>query len=183
MNARKPSRLNLLSKLISKNRGLVCGFFMAAGLMLVGCVDSQSAETKESNLYQISGIYLGMSETDVVSKLGEPQLREETPEFTAYIYEGLIVSFRDSGLQLNSPRVVSDISAESSQYCLLGDVCPGDMLDSISTALGVPDEVQPAIGNQSKRLYYPMLDVQSCWLRINTNDNLTASSINIDCLP
>ena len=151
-------------------------------LVLIGCGDRASLKTLGVDDVEISGVYLGMSEEEVTAHLGEPHTREVTPEFTGYNYRGLTVAFRSGGLQIDSPRVVDSIYTTSSDYCLLSDICPSDTLAEIRKTLG-PAESETATNDEPKRLFYPLPELEACWLWILTEDKETASEISLVCEP
>jgi len=118
----------------------------------------------------------------VVAYLGEPDTREVTPEFTGFDYPGLSVSFRQGGLRDDSPRVVDGLWTNSPQHCFRGNICPSDTLVDIRKVLG-PADIEDQTEDKPKRLFYPLPELEACWLWVFTEDSLTATKIRLACQP
>jgi len=65
---------------------------------------------------------------------------------------------------------------------LLGDICPGDTLAEIRKTLG-PADIEAQTKDKPKRLFYPLPEIEACWLWVLTEDNETASEIRLACQP
>ena len=166
-----------------KNRSLACGFFMAVSLMLTGCGKTAPADVQETDPNEIAGVYLGMSEADVVAHLGEPDFRSDIlQDRVEFSYQGLSVSLIASGPSLDSSKAVMGVRASSSEHCFRRDICPDDTLAEIRKTLG-PADIEAQTKDKPKRLFYPLPELETCWLWIYTHDSLTASDVRLACQP
>ncbi len=156
---------------------------MAASLILVSCGDTAPAEIQETDPNEIAGVYIGMSEADVLKLLDEPETRNNTSKDTvSFIYSGLTVSLIAGGTSLDSPKVVWGIQASTPDHCFRQDICPGDTLAEIRKALG-PAEIEAQTKDKPKRLFYLLPELETCWLWVYTQDSLTASDVRLACQP
>ena len=167
-----------------KDRGLFRGFFVTA-ILLAACQAAPETSILKSNIIEISGLQIGMSETELINELGEPNkiVSPKLPfQHTTYFYSGLTIDFMQSGPEVDSPIVVSELSSTSSDHCLNQIVCPGDSLKSISDILGETNLV-PANHGKPARLEYILPKLEGCWVWVFTEDMKTASEIRIACQP
>ena len=166
-----------------KNRSLVCGFFLAGIMALAGCSDEAPRESQSVVSNEISGIYIGMPEADMLANLGEPVQRDIIfKDLHDIQYEGLRITLRVNGPSLDGPKFVDGIWTSSPEHCFRGVICPGDKLDVIRKTLG-PADINLATKDKPKRLNYLLPELETCWLWIYTQDELTASDVRIACQP
>ena len=165
-----------------KNRGLARGFFMSA--FSVAVVACQTAPDVNPPKPQISGLYIGMPEADLIDKFGEGTKTNTflAGDYADMSYDGLSVSLMASGPSVDSPKVVSGIWAKDSKHCYADIVCPTMDLASIQGILG-PAEIEPATRDKPERVTYPIRELETCWLWIYLNEDRTASDVRLACQP
>jgi len=178
------SKRKALSQMIFKNRSLVCGFFMFASLTLIGCGEHRSIESPNAASNAISGVYIGMSEADVLKLLGEPDYRNsQTIGADSIIYSGLTVSLMASDVHLESPKVVWGVWARSPEHCLGRRICPNDSLKSVKAVLGEPMRLKSGGRHYSKHLVYMVPELEACWIEVSSKDDVSASDVRLICQP
>ena len=157
---------------------------MSATLASLGCSDLQPAELECLNSIEISGIYIGMPDVDVLRHLDEPESRNKIEEkFDSFIYPGLTVSLTASDDFPDGPKVVWGVWARSPEHCLRRTICPNSTLLSIRKSLGEPNEIQSGGRHYSQVLVFHLPDLDPCWIEIFTEDRQTASDVRISCQP
>jgi len=156
---------------------------MAVSLMLTGCGKTAPANIQDADSYEISGVYLGMSEADVAAHMGVQDVRNDIlQDRVDFSYPGLSVSLIASGPSLYSSKVVVGVRASSSAHCFRRDICPSETLAEIRKTLG-PADIEAQTKDKPKRLFYPLPEIEACWVWVFTEDNETASEISLACQP
>jgi len=119
-----------------------------------------------------------MSEQDLKDHLGSPESVDETSvdETTVLTFSGLDVSLIASGLQVDSPKVVTGIYTTSPTVCFRDNICPGGRLRKVRNMLG------PALAQKTDHRLLYQLSSDGCMLSIETRNLRTAHEIYIYCL-
>jgi len=174
----------LISVLNKINRGLGYGFFVSL-FLLGGCQETLQSPVFETDVSNISGLQIGMSETKTIALMGKPDQIENVfsgGDYAIFSYSGLTIDMSASDLTLDSPKVVSGIRSQSPEYCFKQEVCPGDTLESIMEKMGETEILSPQ-DEKELRLLYLLPDLETCWLWVFTEDNKVSSGISIACQP
>ena len=156
--------------------GLLRGFFVACAA-LAACSSEPSVNLEDPKLI---GIRWGMSEQDVLERLGTPT-RVETD---LGVEVGYGYGDRYVGFALDPERVasVSNVVTTRPGDCFAGGLCIGDTLDVARAALG-PAELFPAAPDKPALLNYLAPEHEACWLWIMTEDGATISELRMACQP
>jgi len=165
-----------------KNRGIVCGFFMFV-FSIFACA-CQTANHTQPLSPQISGLYIGMPEIDLIDKFGKPVETDISPsgDYAEFSYDGLTVTLMASGPNLKSSKVIAGLWSKNPTYCYADIICPTMGLASIQTILG-PADIEPATRDKPDRVKYSIRELETCWLWIYLNADRTASDIRLACQP
>jgi len=174
----------MITSLSQINRSFFCGFFVPV-ILLIGCKAKPEPRVFETEAYEIAGLEIGMSEADVIEKMGKPNQIENIflgGDYARFIYQGLTVDMLATGPKLDSPKVVSGLSSHTHLHCFNATICPGDTLRSVKVKMGEA-EISPATTDKLARLYYPFPELETCWLWVFTEDMKVSTEVNIACQP
>lgn len=185
MRAKKAKTLRALVLFLNKfNRGLGCGFFVSL-FLLSGCIETSKLAVPETKPSEIAGLQIGMSEDELIERIGKPSKIENVfpgGDYHILSYPGLTIEMSASGMRLDSPKVVTGIQSYSSDYCFSQDICPSDTLKSIMAKMS-ETEIHLAQNDKPALLNYMLSDLETCWLEVWTENLKTSTHIYIACQP
>jgi len=139
-------------------------------------------ETKTS---EIAGLQVGMSEVELIERIGKPNKIENVfpgGDYHILSYPGLTIDMMASEMRLDSPKVVTGIQSYSSDYCFSQEICPHDSLASIMIKLG-ETKILPTQHGKPARLNYMLADLETCWLEVWTENLKTSTHVYVACQP
>ncbi len=121
----------------------------------------------------LGGISLGDTESDVISKLGNPNHIVDTGDFLSIRLE-----YSGMTIWLGEGRLVGEILSTAKLYCSPSGICPGTPFAVANTKYGPPLVADREDGTFME---YPSSE-SACWMQIAVaNDVIT--SVRAECQP
>lgn len=118
----------------------------------------------------IGQLRVGMSVSDVISKMGAPASKKEQADYITDIY-----SYSNIEAYFNGEYLVG-IYTETNGVCTPQGICPGNFLQSALSAYGKPHEKSVGVFE----FYSELTD--TCWYRIWVK-NERIKSVEVACQP